>query len=238
MKITAYKLKDNPLPIIPASTKRDIMDNSTSKYAYRCLPMIIGNSYGWEIQSNSEFIVKYDGGTSADAIQIIKISGSTFPESHFGNGVFTWHTGYLFKTEYPYGLYITGKPNTEASSAIPLTGIVETYWLPFTFTMNWTFTQKGLFHMKPGDTVCQIFPVDMTLFNNIEAEILDIKSDPELFYDMNKWGESRVEFYKNPNIQPKDWQKNYFKGTFPHKEGKELRHTTNLNVPEFIIKTD
>ena len=238
MKITAYQVANNALPIVSANVKRDIMDNSSHKFAYRCLPMIIGNSYGWEIQSNSEFIVKYDGGTGVDSIQVLRVSGNNFPESHFGNGVFTWHPGYLFKTEYPYGLYVTGKPNTEASSAIPLTAIVETYWLPFTFTMNWTFTQKGLFHMKPGDTVCQIFPVDMTLFNDVDAEILDIKNDPELFDDYIKWTQSRNEHNKNPNRQFNDWQKNYFQGTFPHKEGKELRHMTNLNVPEFTIKND
>jgi hypothetical protein len=237
-KITAYQVIDNPPPIFPAEPTREWMNQTSNKFAYRCLPLVIGNTYGWEIKSNSEFIAKYDGGRGVDAIQILKIAGTNFPQSHFGDGILTWSVGYLFKTEYPYGLYITGGSNVEVSNPIPLTGIVETYWLPFTFTMNWRFTQKGLFHMKPGDTICQIFPVDMAIFDNISTELVHINNNSELINDYREWSRSRTEFNNNPNRLPKEWQKNYFRGTFPHKEGKEVNHKTNLNVPEFKTNND
>lgn len=239
MKITAYKLNDNAFDLVPASVNRDWMTNSSNKFAYRCLPLLIGNGYGWELRSNSEFIAQYKGGNTQQDIEITNLCGTNFPTSHFGEGVITWHVGYLFKTEYPYGLYVTGPPNTKYLNIIPLTGIVETYWLPFTFTMNWKFMGPGGIHIKPGDIICQIFPVDMTMFDNVEAEIVPINNDPEMLKQFTEWSTSRGKFLSNlESKNASSWQKNYFRGTHPDKDEIIETHKTNLNVPEFKIKND
>ena len=61
---------------------------------------------------------------------------SRFVISHFGSGVLTFHAGYLFRTPPGWAVWARGAPNTVKDGIVPLDGLVETDWLPFTFTMN------------------------------------------------------------------------------------------------------
>ena len=49
---------------------------------------------------------------------------------------------------------------------MPLEGIIETDWLPMTFTMNWMFTSPGTVTFKAGEPFCFIMQVKI---GNVEA---------------------------------------------------------------------
>jgi hypothetical protein len=230
MKITAYEVSE-AMEIRPANPSRAWMDNSINKNPYRCLPLIMANSYGWELVSKSEVTAEWNGGQFPGDLLVEKISGSCPPISHFGEGVLTWHTGYLFRTEAPYGLYVTGSPNEPIHNMVCLSGIVETHWLPFPFTMNWRFTAPGKITIKEGDVIAHVFPIRLDLFGDVQAEMKKIDENPELKEKFQAWSKSRAEFNKNPR-ESGEWQKNYFKGV--DLEGKKAEnHKTNPNVPEF-----
>jgi hypothetical protein len=252
MKIIAYPVTTEPHILKKASPKRIWMDNSPSKYAYRCLPLNIANSYGWEIITEASFEVEWEGLNSPEGVKIKHISGkkSHVPTPLFGEGTFTFHTGYLFKTEYPYGVYVTGSPNFSKENVIPLSGVIETHWLPFTFTMNWKFSQPGKVIFNEGDPICQIFPVNLDVFENLEAEIKTLSDDAtfeKLYFD---WVNSRSDYIKDKKAGEKvdAWQKHYFQGKYPknpemkcpfhvNNSGEEITtHKTKLNVPDFIDK--
>ena len=251
MKITAYPVSSTPLEIRSASPKRNWMDASNIKNAYRCLPLSIANSYGWEILSSSKFKVEWNGGKLPSDVKITNISGNMFPDPLFGEATFTFHTGFMFKTEYPYGLYVTGAPNFTKPNVIPLSGIVETHWLPFTFTMNWIFTQPGEVEFDIGDPICHIFPVDLTLFDYVEPEIRSLNDDVNFEKEYWDWNLHRRNFIvdKNAGKIPGDgWQKSYFQGGHPPDNQRKCpfhitdagdtksTHKTKINVPEFVNK--
>ena len=231
MKITAYLVSD-AMELCPASPNREWMDISINKNPYRCLPLTMANSYGWELKSKSELTAEWNGGQRPEDVKITQISGSCFPSSHFGEGVLTWHTGYLFRTEFPYGLYVTGSPNQPFHNITYLSGIVETHWLPFPFTMNWRFTAPGAVHIKHGDVIAHVFPVRMDLFDEVLAEVVPISSNPELEDQYIQWSESRMNFNNKPR-NDQEWQKNYFKG-LDLKGCKMEGHRTNPKVPNFV----
>jgi hypothetical protein len=254
-KLIAYRVGQT-LEMRPAAPKRIWMDESGSKNAYRCLPLSMANGYGWEFINPSKFSLEWDGGKGPKNVKIIKESGTIFPDNHFGEGTFTWHTGFLFKTEHPYGLYVTGPPNYPKPNVTPLSGIVETHWLPFTFTMNWIFTQPGRVEFSPGEVVCQIFPVDLTIFDDIQPEIRHLSEDPEFEEKYWQWNVSRVAFStgKRQGKQSDGWQKDYFQGKYAQlneeslcpfhakrneQEQENNPHKTKNNVPEFsVVSTD
>lgn len=258
MKLIAYTTTTTPCPIKPANAKRDWMDIASSKNPYRCLPLTMANAWGWEILSTTKFTAEWNGGMAPSDVKITIHEGINPPSAHFGEGTITWHTGHIFKTPYPYGLYITGAPNNPKPNVIPLSGIVETHWLPFTFTMNWRFTQPGSFTMEIDEPFCQIFPVDMNIFDVTEPEIRTLADDKEfhdLYWDWNISRRNHMNYRKvpgTPEHDPRVWQKNYFQGTYPigkihdspgkcpfHKteSGEEVStHRTKPNVPEFIDK--
>lgn len=250
-KLKAYQV-GAPLEMRPANPKREWMDSANSKNPYRCLPLSMANGFGWEFINPSKFSLEWDGGRNPKDVKLIKHSGSVFPDNHFGEGTFTWHTGYLFRTEYPYGIYVSGPPNYPKHNVIPLSGIVETHWIPFTFTMNWRFTQPGRVDFLPGEVICQIFPIDLTLFDNVEPEIHNLSEDPEYEEKYWQWNVSRTAFSLD-KTRGDTWQKDYFQGKYAQldevkgcpfhvqrtlEEEQANPHRTKPNVPEFKQVTD
>jgi hypothetical protein len=256
MKISAYVVADKPDTIKASNSRRDWMDNALSKNPYRCLPLSMANAWGWEILSSARFTATWDGGQSVNSVKIEVYEGTNPPTSHFGEGTLTWHTGFLFKTEYPYGMYVAGSPNTPKPNVIPLSGIVETHWLPYTFTMNWKFTQPGSFTMDIGEAYCQIFPVDMNMFDSAVPEIKTLSEHKELYELYWDWNISRQNYMNERAVptarvsDPTVWQRHYFQGKYPpgkvHAEGSKCPfhkngagdeisvHKTKPNVPEFV----
>jgi hypothetical protein len=255
MKLIAYTTTAHPSKIVSANPKRDWMNLATAKNPYRCLPLSMANSWGWQVLSDAKFTATWNGKSSPKDVVIEVHEGTNPPNAHFGEGTLTWHTGYLFETPYPYGLYVTGAPNYPKPNAIPLSGIVETHWLPFTFTMNWRFTQPGSFTMDIGEPFCQIFPIDMNTFDNVEPEIRTLEENKQfhdLYWDWNISRHNYMNLRSVPGTEesnPEVWQRNYFRGTYP--EGKvhdkptkcpvhiaptgdeKSTHKTKPNVPEF-----
>lgn len=250
MKIIIYPVTTSPFPIRPANQKRQWMDVANAKNPYRCLPLSIANGYGWEILSPGKFTVSWNGGKLPNDVSIKTTNGHSATPL-FGEGTFTWHTGHLFKTEYPYALYVTGAPNYPKHNVIPLSGIVETYWLPFTFTMNWQFTQPGEIVIEKDEPICQVFPVDITMFDNMTAEVRSLEEDEEFAKEYWNWNYERINFAKQKSLgltNGQGWQKNYIRGNYPpdgerkcpfhttDSGEKQSVHKTKINVPEFVDK--
>lgn len=260
MKVIAYPTTTQPCVLRPANPKRAWMDAASNKFPYRCLPLSMANAWGWEILSSAKFVAEWNGDMRPGGVKVTCVDGFGAPTAHFGEGTLTWHTGYMFKTPFPYGLYVTGMPNYPKPNVIPLSGIVETHWLPFTFTMNWQFTQPGTFSMEIGEPYCQIFPVDMNVFDGVEAEIRTLH-EPEAkeFHDNYwQWNASRCEFLYGQRTGvngPDKWQKNYIRGTYVantsssqcpvHKPDTNdandtndamVSHRTKPNAPIFVDK--
>jgi hypothetical protein len=210
------------------------MDESVNKNPYRCLPMLMANSYGWDLVSKSEFTAEWNGGQLPKDLVIEQISGECTPMSHFGEGVITWHTGFLFKTEYPYGVFVTGSQNEPIKNITCLSGIVETHWLSFPFTLNWKFTTPSKIKVNVGDVISQLIPVRLDIFENAEAEIVDIDQNLELKKEYEDFRNYRFEFNSRPNRKNGEWQKNYFQGSKLSGEPAEM-HITKIKAPIFKI---
>ncbi len=232
MKLTCYALRPCPLPIVCAKPVRAWMDRITDRGAYRCLPLVIGNSYGWEILSPCRFMVAWNGGDSA-ADLVVK-GEDDFPieqyvTSHFAYGVFTIQTTYLFRTEPGWDLMATGPFNYVNDGITPLTGIVETDWSPYPFTMNWRMTRPGAVMFEKDEPLCLIVPVMKGMLEQVQPEIRSIDDAPELQMQMNDWSSRRREFVQklhdgDPEVMKQSWQRDYFLGRLP--DGQPIEHHT------------
>ena len=59
-----------------------------------------------------------------------------FFDSHFGGGIVTFNPKVIFRTEKGVNMWVGGLPNEFKDGAQPLTAIVETDWMPYTFAMS------------------------------------------------------------------------------------------------------
>ena len=240
MKFTAYAVVEHPLEMVPASVDRAWMDATPERFAYRCLPLAIANGFGWELRCPFAFAATWNGGERREDIRLRALEDgtvlSTVVESHFGSGVLTFHTGYLFRTAPAWDTFVTAPVNRPKDGIQALSGIVETDWLPFPFTMNWKFTRPGRIEFARGEPVCTVFPVRRNELPEVEPEIRGFHDAPEaLKRDYAAWRESRIDFQKRidalePEAVKQGWQRHYFKGEKPTDGTPVDEHRTRLRL--------
>lgn len=216
-----FRVEARAPKIVPASAKRAWMDAAAHRFAYRCTPMTIANASGWEMLVPFDFEAVWDGGDSVEAITVLTRADGSAVEalvaSHFGHGILTFHTGWLLRTAPGWATWTRGSPNWPRHGIIPLDGLVETEWLPFTFTMNWRFTAPGRVRFVTGEPFCFVTPVPHVALDSVQPVICDLDEEPVLAANYRRWQQSRADF--NDRLRSNDreavregWQRGYIRG--------------------------
>ena len=227
MYLECFRVMENAPQIISGRAERDWMDGFHIRFPYRCLPLTMANTTGWEILCPTDIRICWNGGKDKTDVTIScrDSAFSHFVESHFSHGVVTFHTGYLFRTPPQCALLAGGAPNHVKDGIQPLTGLVETDWLPFPFTMNWIMTRPGIVRFKKGEPFCFIQLTEHHKMDAVKPVIRRIEDAPVLQQEYETWSKVRREF--NQNLMNGDvqtvkqaWQKFYFKGEKPDSEGE------------------
>jgi hypothetical protein len=239
-KLVAYIMDGHTVQIRPAPLERDWMDATDQRFAYRCLPLNIANSYGWELLCPFGFSARWGGGNSKEAVRVKADAGTQPPAvSHFGHGILTFHVPCLFRTDPGFDLFVTGPINRPKDGIAPLSGIIETDWSSYSFTMNWRFTRANArIRFEPGEPYCHIFPVERGSLERIEPESLPLSQAPDIEREFKLWSESRNSF--NIDLQQpgsaavqERWQRTYFRGLNPSGNPTHADHRSRLRVNEF-----
>lgn len=222
MQLECFTTIPDPPKLIPGRPERRWMEGFAGRAPYRCLPLTMANTTGWEILCPFGFTAEWNGGPATEALRIIpddptiKNPGG-FVMSHFAYGTLTFHTGYLFRTPPGWAVLTGGPPNHIKHGIQPLTGLVETDWLPFPFTMNWLFTAPGRVRFEKDEPFCFINVVEHNQVERFEPVLRTLDSEPELKAQYETWSSSRDEFNRqlkagDPEALKRSWQKFYFRG--------------------------
>lgn len=223
-RLHIYPVHEHCLEVIPGRFRRDWMEQTHERFAYRCLPMVIANTSGWELPSSSDFEASWDGGDGKEAIRVRALDAGlpvdAIASSHFGHGILTFHAGHIFVTDPGWGLNVRGAPNFIKDGIQALEGLVETDWLPFPFTMNWRFTRPGTVRFSKGDPLAFIVPTQHRLLDAIQPEMRSLEKNPELAQRYAEWRDRRAEFIRqlaagDPETVRQGWQRNYARGSYP-----------------------
>jgi hypothetical protein len=230
----------------PAPATREWMDATPEAFAYRCLPLDIANAHGWEVLSPCTFAARWWGGPGTEQVEIRLSPGSNpemAPVSLFGQGVLTFHIAGLFRTPPGWNLWVGGSPNRPKEWIYPLTGVVETDWAPYTFTMNWRFMRAYRWvHFEAGEPICFFFPVQRGYLEQVTPRFVAMEAAPEVLEQFKAWSESRNDFHakmarETPQSGSEKWQKHYYRGIDPVGRGA-ANHQTKLRVAPFTNKTE
>lgn len=225
-----------------AQLSRDWMDRSPESFAYRCLPLNIANMHGWEVLCPTGFSAMWNGGNAPEDVTILPdnhVDKSQLPEALFGMGTITFHLMGLMRTSPGWNLWVNGPPNRAKDGIAPLGGIIETDWLPFSFTMNWRLTRPHEWvRFEENEPFAFFFPVQRDMIETVDPRCLSIDEDPALKIRFEEWSQSRTAFQQemkaHPPTKPSDkWQKFYYRGTNASGEPGPVDHRTKLRVREF-----
>jgi hypothetical protein len=266
----AYEIYDrSDMELRSAPIDRDWMDKTDQRFAYRCLPLAIANQAGWLIHSPATFTALWDGGQLKNSVRLdfeapgsarragmsgfIDVVSFAIPApaayqdarimSHFGSGTVTFAIPYLFRTPPGINLWVKGPTNWIKDGAQPLEGIVETDWLPATFTMNWKLTRPHYpVRFERGEPICMLVPVTRGLAESLEPTLAPLRSEPALADEYEQWQQSRQEFNqglaeRKPEAVKRGWQRDYVKGVTP-RGVRANEHQTRLQLREFARSSD
>ena len=223
--------ENNVFTIVSPETKRKWM-NETMGNAYRCVPLKVANQYGWTVLSPIEFSAEWDGGTSDASLKVTLLENSPYSiaSSDFGHGILSIIPDFVVKTSKKHSLYIRGIPNQIANGLQPLDAIVETDWLPFTFTFNFKFVRPGKLIIKKDQPIFTFFPIERGFIESFEAIESRIENDEELYSDYKKYSKLREAQNKGLNDTNKS---TYGRGKLFDKEYNIDDHQKRIILPEF-----
>ncbi len=239
-QLIAYVIDGHELRIRPAPLERQWMDDSDQRFAYRCLPLNIANAHGWEILCTAAFSAIWDGRQTNDAIRLKSKPEAVSPAvSHFGGGILTFHIPCLFRTDPGVDLFVTGPVNRPKDAISALSGIIETDWSPYTFTMNWKFTRPNQrVHFEIDEPFCHLFPLARGSLEDVAPTIRKLSENPELDREFRDWSERRDTFNSTLAVPAskaaqEKWQKSYFKGVHPSGAAGSKDHRSRLRLRPF-----
>src|SRR5262249_41694528 len=107
--------------------------------------------------------------------------GAPVVNSRFGSGIVTFPNRAIFRTPPGFNLWVTGPPNRFKDGIQPLSALVETDWMPFTFTMNWKFTRAhARIRFDAGEPYCFVFPVQRGTIEEFQPDMRALSSEPAL----------------------------------------------------------
>lgn len=222
-----FSLEDISLFLKPLnlSHKRDWF---TSNF-YHCLPLSIGNMQGFVFSVPYDFSVFWNGNNAKEDVFIkynvdsneYKKSSFIYPISEFGHGIFTIHFPLTLKTPPGVNLMTIAPPNFPLPGLSPMTGVIESDNLRFTFTLNIKLDFFNTeFLIKKDTPLIGIIPIPRYFcdsFNLKNAyEIFDKTVVDEEIDTVNKHGERRKfskQNYQNPDkiyYSGKDIKNNVF----------------------------
>jgi hypothetical protein len=138
----AFNLKDVGLFLnsLNNNHKRDWF----TPHFYKCLPLSIGNMQGFVFSLPFSLSIFWNGGNKpkdlvvehGDEINLYNNLNFVYANSEFGNGILTIHFPITLKTPPGINLMTIAPPNFPIPGLSPMTGVVESDNIRFTFTIN------------------------------------------------------------------------------------------------------
>ncbi len=147
----------------------------------------------------------------------------------------------LFRTEPGFDLMVQGPVNAPKDAIAALTGIIETDWAPYSFTMNWLFTRpNATVRFEAGEPFCHVFPIQRGVLEKVTPELHTISEAPELKKQYEQWLMKRTFFNldlksKGTQAQEEKWQKLYYRGLNPDGTANDIKdHRTRVRLKPFV----
>ena len=182
LDISVEKQHGSIFDITPMSIKRDWMDETSGKHAYRCFPVTQANVIGWSLSCTEDIIFTWDG-INDQTDQHIKISSPKGSYSGRGQSSVSLNTGLIFRTDEDISLLTINPVNYFQEDFETLSNLISTsfYDNPLPLAIKARSANKEV-TIKAGTPVATIIPISLSALNNTSIQIhnyVDINRERE-----------------------------------------------------------
>ena len=173
---------------LAGNPKRDWFNS----HFYYCLPILIGNQYGFVIRSMRDLEITWDGGN--DHVNDLNITflnndnadKQTFYDG-FSTGILTIQNHFHLKTPPGINLMTIQPPNMFIPGTIAMAGVIETDQLRRDFTFNLKVTIPNYtIRIKKGDPLGAFIPIPRYFVDKFEIDDAYKYFDKELIENEQK----------------------------------------------------
>jgi len=199
---------------------------------YYCLPLTIGNQYGFVIKSLIDFDAIWDGTENNPEISFIDNSNSNkqIIQTGFGSGIITIQNRFALKTPIGVNLMTIQPPNMFIPGCISMTGVIETDNIRRDFTFNLKITVPNLnISVRKGDPLGAFLPIPRNFVEKFNTkfiqDIFPINIHENEIEESQALSLERNSIDKNKSHQS---GRRYFSGTHTSGE-KYTNHQKNMN---------
>lgn len=168
----------------PTSIRRDWMDESSDKHAYRCYPVTQANAIGWNISCIDDVSFIWNGINHQNwpiynmlCLENVKIlKGKNFCHTRRGQGSLSFNTGLIFKADKNFSLFTINPVNYFNEDFETMSSLVSTSFpnLRFPLAIKARSANKEIL-IKAGTPLATIIPISLSELNNSSIEIIEYK---------------------------------------------------------------
>jgi hypothetical protein len=228
---SGFEIPENTIVVVPNKLDKEKIDyldillpllgenkrDWFTSHFYYCLPIIIGNQYGFAIKSRKTFTAIWNGGEGRDSIRIeVAEDGDVAQQitSHFGSGILTIQNPFTLRTPPNINLMTIQPPNFFIPGINSMTGVVETDNLRRDFTFNLKITIPNFkVHVKSGDVIAAFLPIPRNFVENFELKhIRDLFSEEMHLEELKTSEEFGRQRHEEDKEKPHYAGRKYFKG--------------------------
>lgn len=224
-----YEVPDNTILVVPHSLEDDGFYKDVIRplkgqpkrewfgpHFYYCLPLSIGNQYGFIINSLRDFEIIWDGTVADPIITFLNEDNSEkqIIQNGFGSGIVTIQNKFAIKTPIGINVMTIQPPNDFIPACVAMTGVIETDNIKRDFTFNLKVTVPNLkISVKKGDPIGAFIPIPRYFVDNFNIGLIDDFFSKEV-HQNELFESARLTDERNTVDKDKPHQsgRRYFKG--------------------------
>jgi hypothetical protein len=234
LNISVEKVPGSLFNIAPMSIKRDWMEDTSERHAYRCFPVTQSNVIGWSLFCTTDIEFIWDGvnDQTADHIEIIKAPHGTYGGR--GQSSISFHTGLIFRTDENVSIFTINPVNYFNNEFETMSSLMSTsfYDNPLPLAIKAKTKNKNVV-IKAGTPLATIIPISLSELNNTCINIINDKNKDKRIKANKEYGEASQKV--NSSGQWTDWYRDAIneKGeVLGHHEVKVLKLSVNDKTVE------
>ena len=171
--ISVEKMQGGIFKIEPMSIKRDWMDVTSEKHAYRCFPVTQANVVGWNISCIEDIVFTWDG-INDQTDQHINIENPIGSYAGRGQSSISLNTSLVFRTDQDVSILTINPVNYFNDDFETMSNLISTSFydnpLPLALKAKRANVKTVI---KAGTPIATIIPISLTQLNNTCIQIVN-----------------------------------------------------------------
>lgn len=203
--------------------KRDWMESTWEKHAYKCFPVSLANTIGYELSLPIDVTFVWDGINDSTADHVKVLSGEEFIYNSRANATISFKTGIVIKSDPNISFLHMPVPNLFNDNYQTFTSVISTSFFDqeFPSAIRILKPDKAI-TIKADEPFATLMPISLSNMSNIQLNLNDFDMDEKWYKDNEERGKLAYELNKKG-----EWT-NWYRNATDH---------NNISVGEHEVKS-